>query len=136
MNEVFFEPRKNVIVKLIESSKPRERYQADIVLLLNFVWDGFKYIFTMVDHSTKYGWVILLNDKKAETVLRKLKNVSTYIIFLIEIRTINEESLKNNVLENFVNRKELLESMEFIIALSNKEQWRYSIVLFKISLPQ
>ena len=38
----FSEPRKNVKVKYIESYKPRERYQADIVLISNYVWDGFK----------------------------------------------------------------------------------------------
>ena len=43
LNEVFFyfEQRKNVKVKLIESYKQRERYQADTVLLPNYVWDGF-----------------------------------------------------------------------------------------------
>ena len=65
----FSELRKNVKVKPIEYYNPRERYQADIILLLNFVWDEFKYIFIMVDHFTKYGWVIALNDKKAETIL-------------------------------------------------------------------
>ena len=49
-------PRKNAIVKHIESYKPKERYQADTILLSNYIWDGFIYIFTMVDHFTKYGW--------------------------------------------------------------------------------
>ena len=35
-------PRKNAIVKHIESYKPKERYQADTVLLSNYIWDGFK----------------------------------------------------------------------------------------------
>ena len=51
MNEVFFsEPRKNVIVKPIESFKPKERNQADTVLISNYVWDGFKLIFAVVDY--------------------------------------------------------------------------------------
>ena len=45
--------------------KPRERYQAEIVLPPSFVWDGFKYIFTMMDHFTKYWRQILLNHNKA-----------------------------------------------------------------------
>ena len=66
--EIRTSKQKNVIVKHIESYKPRERYQADTVLYPNFVWDEFKYIFTMVDHFTKYGWVISLNNKKADTI--------------------------------------------------------------------
>ena len=67
---------------------------SDIVLLLNFVWDGFKKYFTMIDHFTNYEWVILLNDKKSETISTALKNTSSRTIFLIEIRQINEDSLK------------------------------------------
>ena len=52
---LFFQIKKNVIIKHIESYKPREKCQADIVLLSNYVWDEFKYIFTMVDHFIKYG---------------------------------------------------------------------------------
>ena len=48
----------------------------------------------MMDHFTKYGWVISLKDNKAEPILRALKNVSSNIIFLISIRLINEESSK------------------------------------------
>ena len=37
-------------------------------------------------------------------------------------------------LKNFMNRKKMRESMEYIIILSIKKQWRYSIELFKIPL--
>ena len=47
--------RKNLIVKHIDSHKPKERYQADTVLLSDYIRDDFKYLFTMVDHFTKYG---------------------------------------------------------------------------------
>ena len=70
MNEVFLSKlRKNLKAKAIESYKPTERYQVDIVLLPNYEWDWFKYIFTMMDHFTKYWLIILLNYKKAETIL-------------------------------------------------------------------
>ena len=65
----FFFNQKNVKVKSIKSYKKRERYQSDIILLPNFVWDGFNNIFTMMNHFTKCGWVIPLNDNKAETIL-------------------------------------------------------------------
>ena len=59
-NEVFFFfwTKKNIKLKSHKSYNPRERYQVDIVLSPNFVWDYFKYIFAMMDHFTKYGWVI------------------------------------------------------------------------------
>ena len=65
----FFWSRKNVKEKHIESYHPRERYQADIIFLPNYVWYRFKYNLTMIDHFTKNGWVISLNDKKAEIIL-------------------------------------------------------------------
>ena len=36
MKSFFSEPRKEVKVKHIESYKPRERYQADIILLTSY----------------------------------------------------------------------------------------------------
>ena len=129
-------PRKNEIVKHIESYKPKERYQADIVLLSNYIWDGFKYIFTMMNHFTKYGWIIPLNHNKAETILRAFKKCVTTQIFLIDFRMITEESSKTIFLKSFVNQKKLLESMENIIILSTKEQLKHSIELIKLSWPQ
>ena len=70
MNEICLSKlSNNVKAKPIESYKPRERYQTGIVLLQNYEWYLFKYIFTMMDHFTKYELVILLNHKKAETIL-------------------------------------------------------------------
>ena len=65
----FSELRKNVKDQPIESYKPRERYQADIIIYQNYEWDWFKYIFTMMDYFTNYGWVIPLNHSKVETIL-------------------------------------------------------------------
>ena len=57
----------------IRTSKPKERYQTDTVLLSNYIWEWFKYIFTMLDNFAKYGWIIPLNDKKTEE--KKLKSL-------------------------------------------------------------
>ena len=69
----------------------------------------------MVDHFTKYGWIIPLNDKKAETILRAFKNASPRIIFLINFRLITEVSSKTIFLKNFMNQKVLLEFMKSLI---------------------
>ena len=98
-------PRKNIIVKHIESYKPKERYQADTVLLSNYIWDGFKYIFTMVDHFTKYGWIIPLNNKKAVTILRAFKKWVTTNNILDWLQTDNGREFKNDILEKFCESK-------------------------------
>ena len=105
-------PRKNVIVKHIESYNIKERYQVDIVFLSNYVWDGFKYIFTMMYKFKKYGWVILLNDKKAGKILRTLKNFVITHNILDWSQTDNGRKFETIFLKNFVNRKILYEFME------------------------
>ena len=60
-------PRKNVVIKHINSSMSKERYQVDTVFLSNYVTsDGYKYLFTMVDHFTKYGRIEILKEKKKQ----------------------------------------------------------------------
>ena len=67
-------PMKNVVIKHIDSSMSKERYQADTGLLSNYVTsDGYKYLFTMVNHFTKYGWIETLKDKTAIIILRAFK---------------------------------------------------------------
>ena len=59
-----YEAKENVVIKHIDSSMPKETYQADTALLSNYVTsDGYKYLFTMVDHFTKYGWIETLKEK-------------------------------------------------------------------------
>ena len=129
-------PRKNAIVKHIESYKPKERYQADTVLLSNYIWDGFKYIFTMVDHFTKYGWIIPLNDKKAETILRALKKCVTTHNIPDWLQTDNGREFKNDILEKFCESKGIAKIYGVPYNPSTKEQLKHSIELFKISWPQ
>ena len=45
-----------------------------------------QYIFTNVDQFIKYGWIIPLDNKKAEMILRAFKNVMPHIIFLIKLQ--------------------------------------------------
>ena len=114
-------PRKNAIVKHIESYTPKERYQADTVLLSSYIWDGFKYIFTMVDNFTKYGWIIPLNYKKAKTILRNFKKCVTMHNIHDWLQPDNGREFKTIFLKNFVIQKVLLEFMESLITPSTKE---------------
>ena len=57
-------PRKKVVVKHIDSSMPKEWYQADTIQLSKHIMsDDYKYLFTIVDHFTNnmvglYHWKI------------------------------------------------------------------------------
>ena len=84
----------------------------------------------MTDRFTKNGWVTPLNYNKTETILTAQKYTITHNIF-DWYQTDNEESSKTMFLKKFMNRKELLESVEYIITLRAKEQQRYSIELLK-----
>ena len=59
----------------------------------------------MVDHSTKYGWIIPLNDKKAETILRAFKKCVTTHNIPDWLQTDNGREFKKNILEKFCESK-------------------------------
>ena len=42
----------------IKSDYSRQRYQADTVNLANYISNDTGYLITMVNHFTKFGWVI------------------------------------------------------------------------------
>ena len=59
-------PKKNIALKHINSSYPKERFQVDMVylsdMLINSPDEGF--LLSIVDHFSKYGWVVVLPNKK------------------------------------------------------------------------
>ena len=101
-------PRKNVVVKHIDSSIPKERYQADTVQLSKLVMsEDYKYLFTMVDHFTKYCGVVPLKNKTSLTVLRTLRKwITTHNIPMI-LQTDNGTEFKNKIINRFCFEKNL-----------------------------
>ena len=97
-------PRKNVVIKYIDSSMSKERYQVDTVFLSNYVTsDGYKYLFTMVDHFTKYGRIEILKEKKktAIIILRAFKRwIRTHYIPTV-LQTDNGTEFKNKIMNQF-----------------------------------
>ena len=49
-------PKKNQTVTHIESAHPKERFAIDVAYLSDFVSTTHRYLITMVDHFSKYGW--------------------------------------------------------------------------------
>ena len=58
-----------------------------------------------MDHFTKYGWIISLNDKKAETILRAFKKCVTTHNIPDWLQTDNGREFKNNILEKICESK-------------------------------
>ena len=54
----------------------------------------FQIYFFMVDHFTKYGWIVPLKDKKAENILIAFKNELLLIMFLYFFKLIMVQNLK------------------------------------------
>ena len=94
--------RKNAVIKYIDSFIPKDRYQPDTVQLFKHVmWNGFNYIFIMVYHLTKYGWIIRLKDKKAKNVLDAFKKCTTIHNVSTTLQTDNWREFKNNIMNQF-----------------------------------
>ena len=65
-------PKKKMAYKYIDSYYAKERYQLDTVYRSDYLVIDKRYIWTMVDHFSKYGWIVVMSDKKAVTVLRAI----------------------------------------------------------------
>ena len=61
-------PKKKIAYKHIDSYYPKERYQADTVYLSDYLVSDKKYLLTMIDHFSKYGWIVVLSDKSATNI--------------------------------------------------------------------
>ena len=70
--------RKVTIVHHINSSKSLERFQIDLFTLSSMIaFKKHKYLFTMVDHFSKFGWVRCISDKTSHKVIKALKSCLT-----------------------------------------------------------
>ena len=88
--------RKNTFTNYIDSIQPKNRYQANTMSLSKYVMsDWLKYLFTMVDHFTKCGWIITLKDKTEKNVMGALKKC------IIILQTDNGTEFKNSITNQF-----------------------------------
>ena len=67
--------RKNIATKHIESHRTKERYQADTVFLSDYLVGktGQRYLLTIVDHFSKFGYTTLMHIKTGIEVLASFK---------------------------------------------------------------
>ena len=56
----------------------------------------------MVNNFTKFGWVILIRNKKTETILSALKQWLTSYLKLKILCTNNSGKFRNKMMENYL----------------------------------
>ena len=89
-------PWKNIETKHIESHRAKERYQADIIFILDYLVGnkGQRYLLTIVYHFRKFGYATLMRTKTGIEVLASFKEFLKLIKkSLIYFKQIMEESL-------------------------------------------
>ena len=64
-------PRKNIATKHIENHRAKERYQADTAFLSDYLVGntGQRYLLTIVDHFSKFGYATLMHTKTGIEIL-------------------------------------------------------------------
>ena len=89
----------------IITSFPKQRYIIDVTELPDEfnIKDKF-YLFNIIDHFSKFGMSHLIKDKKAETILEKLKLSFESYGFPLEIGSDNGPEFKNSLVENFLSK--------------------------------
>ena len=61
----------------------------------------------MVDHFTKYGWIVPLKDKKAENILIAFKKWVTTHNVPLSLQTDNGTEFKNSLLTEFCKQMKI-----------------------------
>ena len=97
---------KNYVAKHIESDYPRQRYQADTVYLDDYISNDTRYLFTMVDHFTKFLGNFNEN-KKQKTILSAFKQWLTFYLKSKNLHTDNCGEFKNKVMENYLKESNI-----------------------------
>ena len=126
--------KKNAVIKHIDSFKPKDRYQADTVRLSKYLMsDGFKYLFTIVDHFTKYGWIIPLKDKTVKNVLGAFKKCITTHNVPTTLKTDNATEFKNSIMNQFWLERNIRIFLKFLIIHNTRVLLKRLTGQFKIS---
>ena len=96
----------------IITNYPKQRFAIDLTVLPEEFIDvgsnkGLKYLFNIIDHFSKFGISYLIRDKKALTVLKKLKLALNCYGYPEEIGSDNGSEFKNSIIENFLKEQNI-----------------------------
>jgi len=106
--------KKDEKFNLILFKKPKDRYIGDLTSIPiefknnvnNTYYDinkNYNYIFTIIDHFSKFSESYLLKDKKQNTILNFLKNFFDFYGEPIEFGTDNGRELINLICKSYFN---------------------------------
>ena len=102
-------PRKNIATKHIESHRAKERYQADIVFLSDYLVgnEGQRYLLTIVDHFSKFGYATLMHTKTGIEVLASFKEFLKLIGKPDILQTDNGGEFNNEEMKVFLKNQKI-----------------------------
>ena len=99
--------KKNVAVYHIPSSRPKERFVIDAVNLSDYIANEDRYLITMIDHFSKYGWAKLVKNKSADLVLLTIKHFFTFYGFPEILQSDNRKEFVNQKVENYLSKNNI-----------------------------
>ena len=126
--------RKGIIVHHIKSSKPLERFQIDLVTLASMIASKkHKYLFTMVDHFSNFGWLRCISDNTSHTVIKALKSCLATHHKPQMIQSDNGSEFTSREFKNFLIEQNIEQKFGPPYRPSQKVQLKASTKLFKNS---
>ena len=99
------EDKKNQIVTHIESTRSKERCVINVVYLSDFVSTTHRYLITMVDNLSKYGWIKIAKDKTVNTILKTMKQFFKYHGCPKILQSDNGKEFVNDTITNYLQSK-------------------------------
>ena len=96
-------------MKHINSSYPKERFQVDMIYLTDMLINSpdERYLLSIVDHFSKYGWVVILPNKKSNTVLKAIGECLKITGKPTILQSDNDGEFNNELLKNFLEHNNI-----------------------------
>lgn len=107
-NNSFRIPQINAVVQPIISSKPKERYEIDLIDLEKFAFfnDNNKYCLCVIDHFSKYSWVFPIKTKGEKNICDCLESI--FKVYPCNIlHSDNGTEFKNKSLSNLCSKYQI-----------------------------
>ena len=100
-------PKKTQIVKHIETTRSKERFQIDMVYLSDYLVGSKedRYLLTIIDHFSKFGMIFIVPNKKSTTVLKVLKGWLRITGKPGMIQSDNRGEFNNDLIKDFLKHQ-------------------------------
>ena len=101
--------KKNIATKHIENHRAKKKYQADTVFWSDYLVGntGQRYLLTIVDHFSKFGYATLMHTETGIEVLASFKEFLKLIGKPDILQTENGGELNNEEMKVFLNNQKI-----------------------------